>query len=234
MKNKHVFIRYIVLPFIIIVMICFFLEVLVVKIPPSSIMENSQKSALYYRSVGLHPQILSGRINTGKNHNGDSILLNLMYQQNPGHPVRSVILVPYFDGEFMDAITDCVASTSGNVEANTYHFRYWHGSMVWLKPLLCVMDITGIYRLYGFIIIGFTISFFIWCLLNKKYREGSSYLLAFILIGGCMTISCTEYANIMILMMVMILKIPKYKKTNCGNCESTFLLGNFLCRNVCG
>lgn len=201
---KSFFDRHIVLSFVLTVITCFLLEVLVVKIPPSAIMENSQKSALYYRSVGLHPQILSGRINTRKNHNGDSILLNLMYQQNPEHPVRSAILVPYFDQASMDAITDCMASTFGEVEANAYHFRYWHGSMVWLKPLLCRMDITGIYRLYGIIIIGFTLGFFIWCLTKRKYREGSSYLLAFILIGGCVTISCTEYANIMILMMAMI------------------------------
>lgn len=204
MKQKNSFISYACIPFILTAVICFLLEVFVAVIPPSAVVENVQKSALYYRLSGLHPQILEDRINTRKNHNGDSILLNLMYQQDPEHPVRSVILVPYFDEDSMDAITDCIAASVGGVEANAFHFRYWHGSMVWLKPLLCMMDITGIYNLYGFIIIGFTLLFFVRCLKKGNSGEGISYLITFIVIGGCMTISCTEYANIMILMMAMI------------------------------
>lgn len=196
--------KYRCFPFIATLFICFLAEILVTQIPQDAIAENSRRSALYYKESGLHPQKNENAIQTRKDYYADTILLNLISKQDNMSPLRSVILSPYFDDASMNAYEDYMAVVFLRAEANVYYFRYWHGSMVWLKPLLCVMDVTGIFALYKILTIGFLIFIMIWSVVQKKWKAGVSFMLAFLLSGGWETVSCLEYGNTMLLILVMM------------------------------
>lgn len=185
------------------VCICFLLEILVAKIPYTAIAENSRKSALFYQAKGLHPQEGEHAIHTRKDYYADTVLLNLISTQDTGHPLISVILAPYFDEKSMDAAGDYMAVAFSGKEANTYYFRYWHGSMLWLKPLLCVTEISGIFKLYKVLTLFFLLSIMAWSVEKRRGKLGISFLLAFFLGGGWEAVSCLEYGNTMLLVLAM-------------------------------
>ena len=203
MKKRKYITQYIVLPFVTTVLVSLLLEMLVGQIPVATLKENAQKSALFYMISGLHPQEGENAVYTRKDYYADTVLLNLICSRNEKYPVKNLILAPYYDHASMDAAEDYMAVAFSEAEANTYYFRYWHGSMIWLNPLLCLMDVEGIFKLYKVLTIGLLIFIIIWCVARKRWEVGISFGVAFLIIEGWETVSCLEYGNTMLLLLVL-------------------------------
>ena len=189
--------------FILTVCVCMLLELLVAKIPQAAIKENAKKSAMFYHTNGLHPQEKPYAAHTRKDYYADTVLLNIISSQDENTPIKSVVSAPYFDEESMSAAEDYMAVAFSDAEPNSNYFRYWHGSMVWLKPLLFITDIEGVFLLYRIMTIGLLALIIIRCIIKKKWEISIAFLMAFGISGGWETVSCLEYGNTMLYVLLM-------------------------------
>lgn len=185
-------------------LLCLVLELLVAMIPQSAIQENMEKSTLFYYEKQGRELLFKDIEGTIIDYYADTILLNVIYGISNDSMLASVITDMYFDGEKTNANIDLMETVYQNKQPNTGYGRYWHGSMVWIRPLLCIMSVAGIYELYAVLIVTGLIGIAFWLLRYKKYKILISFLGAFVISGGIVTAFCFEYGNIVLLMFIMI------------------------------
>ncbi len=118
-------------------------------VPNEAIKDNLLSSALSLN--GADPFFQPAGRNTVTDNYADVILLNVILNIDSENPVVSSLDTKYYDGN--DGVTDygenygLYAALNG-AEPNTDYSRYWHGSAVFIRPLLAVTDLSGI-RLTG-------------------------------------------------------------------------------------
>ncbi len=206
MKTKKYFnegLRYLLF-FSVTAVVCLLLEVLVAMIPQTVIQKNMEKSALFYYERQSREFLIRDIDSTILDYYADTILLNVVYGIDEDSPWESIIADMYFDVEQTNANIDLMEVVFQDKEPNVSYGRYWHGSMVWLRPLLCIMSVAGIYNLYAFLTVTTVTGLVIWSIRQKKYKAAISFLGAFILSGGLVTWHCLEYGNTILLMLVMV------------------------------
>lgn len=125
--------------------------VLTSLIPNEAIRPNMEKSAEYYNGIDPFYQ-KSGRNSVADNY-ADVILLNVLWNIRSSDPFVSSLDTKYYDGN--DGTTDYgenygfYAALNG-AEPNTGYSRYWHGSVVFIRPLMLMTDVNGV-KLTGFL-----------------------------------------------------------------------------------
>lgn len=118
-------------------------------VPNEAIKDNLMNSAVILN--GADPFFQSGGRNTVTDNYADVILLNVIWNVDSENPVVSSLDTKYYDGN--DGVTDygenygLYAALNGTAP-NTDYSRYWHGSAVFIRPLLAVTDLSGI-RIIG-------------------------------------------------------------------------------------
>lgn len=116
-------------------------------IPQSAIATNLSDSALELMKLEPQNAINKKAFHSLQDNYADVILLGVTAGVDSTEPVRSSINTRYYDGEESGEAYGLFAAAAG-VKPNTDYTRYWHGSMIILRPLLTVLDIKGI-RLFG-------------------------------------------------------------------------------------
>lgn len=119
------------------------------SIPKSVIDENIKKSAVFLTKDPQNFHYQLGTIPSSiRDQYADANLLNIAFYIDPSHPWDSIIWDRYcWDGMettnigFREAV-------EGNLPANKEYLRYWHGSLMLVRPLLTVFDIQQIYILH--------------------------------------------------------------------------------------
>ena len=132
----------------------------VTLIPSSSIRQNLQRSAgeltemdspFYY----VLKDVECSRID----QYADSILLCIAWYMDSKHPVDSVVWAKYYRGNKGPAATvnasfHKAVSTAPPPPADEQYLRYWHGSLLLIRPLLLLFDLREIYILHGILLAG--------------------------------------------------------------------------------
>ncbi|MGN1415853.1 MAG: hypothetical protein ACI4XF_03370 [Oscillospiraceae bacterium] len=119
--------------------------VLTSLIPNEKIRDNMLNSA--YLMNGAEPFAQNGGRNTITDNYADVILLNVVWNIDSSDPFVSSLDTKYFDGN--DGTVDygenygLYASVNG-AAPNTDYSRYWHGSAVFIRPLMTITDIKGV------------------------------------------------------------------------------------------
>lgn len=180
--------------------ICFAALILVCLIPQSAIKENCLKAAEYFDSHGKYPELIDGFDATKIDNYADSMLLNVIYNVDEKHPFYSVVTAPYYRVEGDTAAEDYHASVVDGKEANNEYSRYWHGSQVFLRPLLTVFSITGLRAVMFAVLAVLNILFGIMMLRRKLLKPALIYFASLILVGGWMTALSLEYVMTFIVM----------------------------------
>ncbi|MGN0598721.1 MAG: hypothetical protein ACI4JK_02400 [Oscillospiraceae bacterium] len=155
--------------------------ILTSMIPNEKLKDNMLNSALLMNGADPFPQ-KDGR-NTITDNYADVILLNVIWNMDSSKPFVSSLDTKYFDGN--DGVTDygenygLYAAVNGT-PPNIDYSRYWHGSAVFIRPLMTLTDINGV-RLAGAAaaLLLLTVS----CIMLAKrrlYLEAAALPLAFI------------------------------------------------------
>lgn len=150
-------------------------------IPNEKLRDNMLDSALLMNGADPFPQ-KDGR-NTITDNYADIILLNVIWNIDSGKPFVSSLDTKYFDGN--DGVTDygenyrLFAALNGTAP-NTDYSRYWHGSAVFIRPLMTLTNINGV-RLTG--AVATLLLLVVSCIMLAKrrlYLEAVALALAFI------------------------------------------------------
>lgn len=157
------------------------------------------------------------------------------YKSN--NPLNDAMMIPSLgfksDSEFSNPIETLAKSLDESMRDKAVisnYARYWHGYLVYLKPLLYVMGIPGV-RVLNLIlqIIMFTL------IVAKISRmKGTAYSLAFafgvLVIDPISTAICIQYSNVyyvMLFMFLVMLSRNDRLRENGGYCV-LFMLGGIL------
>ncbi|MCQ2521248.1 MAG: hypothetical protein MJ105_02620 [Lachnospiraceae bacterium] len=215
--------KYIVIA-LITLLLCIGLFLLVNLIPRSAIISNMQESATYFDEHPLFPWEIENRPFSKADNYADCILTQIIYQSDEKHPVRSMILASYYQGENENVDKAFVRTLAEGTEPNINYFRYWHGSQIILRPLFCIFSIRGV-RLSLFIVT--TILFILSSILC--FRKGQkvfavSIWVALLLVQYWMAVFSLEYLTCFLLLSIQLLWLTSQGKEKRKNRMVPFFL----------
>lgn len=146
------------------------LLVLTSLIPNGKIKANMVGSAEKYN--GADPFYQSAGRNSVTDNYADVILLNVLWNIKSDDPIVSSLDTKYYDGD--DGVTDrgenygLFSTVFEDTPPNTDYSRYWHGSVIFIRPLMLLGDVRVV-KLAGII---FALLFLIIdCIMLIKRRQ---------------------------------------------------------------
>ncbi len=128
-------------------LILFALLCLTIKIPKEAINDNIEKSLDFYKKNAGLTRMQPKRESTFIHYYADSVVLNIIYCADSTHPIRSAMQNEFYQKVKMDVNYDFIELVERKMEPNAQYMRYWHGSMIIIRPLLTIFNMQGIYTL---------------------------------------------------------------------------------------
>lgn len=125
----------------------FALLVAAFSLPTAPMLENARRSEAVFEKEGNYPYLLRGVDQTELDNYTDRIMLSEATALVEKGPVQAALTNWY--GVKPDAngspapVLGLASATEAGTDAVPY-FRYWHGYLVWLRPLLLFLPYTGI------------------------------------------------------------------------------------------
>lgn len=201
------FFKYFII-FVCFVLILFIGFVLVTSIPKKYIEVNMRQSAEFYKKKnGMH-YLIQDREYSRAHYYADSMILNIIYNLDETKPIESVLMGRYYEFQRFDINDDFISTVFSQKEANQEYLRYWHGSILILKPLLVFFDIEFIYELNKWILYILMGILFL-NLYKKDEKVAFTYLIGMIMTAFYIVPYCFEYSwtyYIMLISSILVIK----------------------------
>ena len=201
------------LVFIMTLIILFFGLALTAKIPKTKIEENLKKSASYLEKNSGFKRVQPGREYTYLHLYADSVILNIINCIDTNKPIESIMWANYYETIKMDINNDFIEVVQENKEPNQQYIRYWHGSMLILRPLLVFLSLEQIYKVnyISITVLALILLIIIW---KRSKKLAIAYLLSMIMIAFPSVGMCLEYVwtfYIMLISSIIAINIKKEK-----------------------
>lgn len=166
-------------------------------IPAEAMAENVEESALVLYNEGLYPWLYPWCTSMVDNFTDTFMLLHAAYENDQPPLVQAMnIYRPYFetrDMPYQDLVEHYI---EGREYLNEYTYeRYWHGYLVYLKPLLCIMNYASIRTANG-IFQTLLLAVVVFLLVkNGMKRYIPAYLVALGLLVPATLAMCLQYSS---------------------------------------
>lgn len=174
-----------ILVFIVSVVILTTFLTLVAKIPKKYVEVNLKEATNYFKENKW--EITKVKIKKEYSYlhpYADEIILNIIYCLDTNKPLESVLEAKYYTGNVMDGSNQkYIDLIQNNLQGNTQYMRYWHGSIVIIKPLLTVFTLEQIYMLNA-VVLSILAVILLMILVRKKY-----YSIAIALVIGLIMVA---------------------------------------------
>lgn len=229
MGTLKLFLRYIAI-FIITAAVLISSLLLVSLIPREKIQKNMEKSAAYLQQKGAaFPFTVIGVGCSHADYYADAVLLNVAFYFEREHPAESVSWAHFYSEDKYDwngMVTDYLSfAVKNQPEPNQQYLRYWHGSLVIVRPLLIWLSISAIYKLLGgllWILLGSIVIL----LIRKGFRkEAVAFILTMIAVSVWFVPVCLEYTWMFLVMAITTLIVIRLSLKQ----EFDKMPGLFLC-----
>ncbi|MGN1301029.1 MAG: hypothetical protein ACI4U9_00615 [Clostridia bacterium] len=228
MKNLKNILKYIII-YIITVSILFSLLILSSKIPKSSIQKNIEESVTFFKENAGVEEKLKRREYTTVHYYADSILLNIIYSIDSQKPIESTMWAKYYKEVNADINNDFIEVVEENKEPNEQYLRYWHGSMLILRPILTILNIEQIYLLNKIVMYALAIVLLI-LIFRKSKKLAIIFLISMIMIAFPIVPYCLEYSwTFYIMLITSIIAILIENKGNKNLYILFFISGILTC-----
>lgn len=180
---------------IITAIVCMLLLFFTGLIPQGTIKESCAESAGYFMEHDLFDDMIAGQFNTKRDNYADCILLNVMYHISDEDTFRSLIRASYYNPEMEEVNVSFYDSLQEDQEPNVDYFRYWHGSMVLLRPLFVLTGVEGIRLILGgaALLLVMAAALILWKL--RARAAAVVYVLGNVVIQIWMCLFCIEYVT---------------------------------------
>ena len=176
-------------------------------IPRVAIQKNVEKSAaLFSQKEGAFPSTFAGLNSSGMDYYADAVLLDIAWYLEPEHPLESISWAKYYTEDrysYNGFVKEYfIESIKKNLPANQQYLRYWHGSIIFVKPMLMFLDINGIHIIHGLLLLVLTI-WLMMLLKRKRLRVESIILLvSMIAVSIWFVPFCMEFVWMFLCMLV--------------------------------
>ena len=192
--------NYIVL-FIITVTVLFLSLAATSLIPKSAIKTNIIESVEYYKTIQGIDRIKFKRYDTYIHYYADTRKLNILYNIDSKHPIKSTLWSKYCQITFMDSNIDLINTVEKDLKPNTNYLRYWNGVMMFLRPLLTIFNMKEIYFINTIILSILALILLVLLFLRSK-RLAIIYLLSLLLTTSFYVTYCIEYSVMFYVMFI--------------------------------
>lgn len=203
------------------------LLVMAAMIPKVYIKKNVEESAVYLCEGELFGEAVRNADGSIIDRYADSILLGIAYSYDSNSPLCSVMESKYYHRDAFNENENLLKAVTDDCIPNQQYLRYWHGSNIFVRPLLTVFNLKQIYTLNGIIIgsLGIVVSILL-------IRKRAFFLLTGFIIGLIMTSSwfvplSLEYTWTYLIMMVMIIAVMVIADNN-KDAGLVFLIGGMV------
>ena len=187
------------------IVICIALLFLTALIPQNALQKNMERSSDYYNNHQLFDHVTDYMFLSRQDNYADCILTNIIYHIDKNNLVESVLSASYYNPEDENVQTSFAYAVGNKVEPDVDYSRYWHGSMVLLRPLFVIFDIAGVRMVLGILILLMTVWFEILLFKNRYSIFGVCYGVGLMLVSVWMCAFCVEYAMPFV---VMSMELP--------------------------
>lgn len=194
-------------------------------IPKSNIKKNMVKTADYlYEKEQLFEQMAAGIDGSKQDRYADAILAEIAYHYTSEAPVTSVMESKFSFDMFEDQNVSFYNAIIEGKEPNQQYLRYWHGSIVFLRPLLAVFDLDQIY-MWHTVVLGLLALVNVMYLIKKKQiRLLIAFVLSLIAVGCWYVPFSLEYTWMFLLLMLCIIPVcTRAKNLDIGGLKRLFL-----------
>ena len=174
---------------------CILLLVISACLPRALIQTQSENSAAYFADRQPFVILFGDYIHAMQDNYSDTVLCNIAYCIDPAHPFTSAVRAQYAQGEYEEAYEGYRAVVNGKKEPEREYGRYWHGSLVLIRPLLTLMPVAMIRLLCGTAIVLLQAMSAAVLIRRQKKAFAVCWLMALLLIHPWMLFTSLEYGT---------------------------------------
>ena len=179
-------------------------------IPRKAIEQRALESAKYLtRENSDFFCAIPGIYSTQIDKYADAALLSIAWYIDEKTPVSSTMKASYYrdDSKYMtqnlyDAITE-------NLSPNRQYLRYWHGSLLFIRPMLMFFNIRQIYIFHGILMAALFLALVTVLLINKLKAEAGALIVAMLMTNAVFTPFCLEYTWMFLVMLISSLVVVR-------------------------
>ena len=183
-------------------------------IPSSAIRDNVLSSAEYMEeNESNFYELKSGDRRTLIHDYADAITLNILYSVDGEDRLSDMITAPFYSdnaNEEYPMIRLLEARVADDAQPDTLYDRYWHGMMVYLRPLLLLTDIKGIRIISEILLAGLMIWLSVVLWKRKQKTLTVSLWIAGILVLMPMVGMTMEYLATFLIMLIFSLMVTHF------------------------
>ena len=187
--------------------VCFGLLCAAAAVPDKSINDNLLKSSEKLAAKSPHGTSIGSIYHGIQDNYADAVLLGVAANMSSDNIVEAAIDTKYYDDGYGPAVG--IKATLNGKQANNDYTRYWHGSLILVRPLLALTDIDGI-RIILSVIISLLIALNIFIMIRRKHIAACVIFgVSAVLIQFWFVFTTIEYMSVFIIMLAVL---PLYVK----------------------
>lgn len=174
-------------------------------IPKEKLLDNIKESLQYLDSNTEIIEVKPTREYSYLHVYADEILLNMIYCIDSNKPLESIMESKYYkdDINFTEDFPNLEEALENGGQGNQEYIRYWHGSMVIIRPLLMFFNISEIYHIFAVIMIILIAVLFIILIRKKQYLLLVATIIGYIMIAINYVPFCLEYVWTFLIMLIV-------------------------------
>jgi len=175
----------------------------VAKIPKDAIYQHSVESAEYFQSYqdrSMKPDLIPNFWGSKMDFYADSILLSIAYDYDSEDSVRSIARSNYYWEEDASQGANYEKQLKEGLSANREYIRYWHGSIVWVRPLLVFFNVKQIYVINGIVIIALMLMTIAALCRHREFFAAFAFLVAMVMGWAFLAPISLEYSWVFMVM----------------------------------
>lgn len=209
-KLKKFFILY-----LIIYLICSIFMCIVYALPRKPIRQHVAQSREIFEEEGSYPRLVSWQISSQLDNFTDALMLLMAGYEGEG---------PFYQDAFRNAFPVIEGNTPAETLVRIYtdehtaymvqnYNRYWHGYLLYLKPLLCFFSYRGIRLFWGalqVLLTGLVLALFV---RKRMIREIVPLLAAYLFLEPAAMSVSLQHGIIYLLVLLQFVVILLYEET---------------------
>lgn len=206
--------------FLVSALLAVFFMFLAYLLPTDKMMKNAETSSEILLSEGNYRYLITGDASSRLDNFTDSIMISeAIYDGNENVIFRA--MKNQFSGHGVEGLSSQI---NGDVQENDYS-RYWNGYLIFLKPLLLVLNIKGI-RILNIVLQSMLVAMVCFFLFKKAKQVIVPYLLSVFLINPMAVSQSMQFSSVFyIFNITMLLILLFYEKLKQKNYLGYFFLG---------
>ncbi len=176
-------------------------------IPRNMIERNMRASAEYLASDIVFPLAVEGVEGSRIDRYADAILLNIAWHYDAAHPLRSIMCSAYYYTPYQNENNNLLDAVAQDLPANQQYLRYWHGSLVLVRPLLAVLTLPQIYMCNAILLVALTIWLLALLARKKAYAPAAGLLAGMVAAAFWFVPLSLEYTWVCLLTPILCLLV---------------------------